>query len=83
MVFAYILCTIETDDEETLLRTLLDCPDVRRVSLTYGIYDICVEAQVNTLEELDHLVFDDIRKIPGITKTSTIITSRMISHELN
>ena len=78
MVFAYILCKIDTDNEETLLKTILTYSGVRCVSLTYGIYDLCIEARVDTLEDLDYLVFNAIRKIPDITQTTTIITSRMM-----
>jgi DNA-binding Lrp family transcriptional regulator len=51
---------------------------VRKASLTYGIYDLCVEAQFKTMEELDDFVINSVRKIPGVKETVTLITSRFI-----
>ncbi len=78
MIFVYILAKIEAGTENKILESLKNTNQVGKASLTYGIYDLCVEAQVKTMEELDDFVVNVMRKIPGIKETVTLVTSRAI-----
>lgn len=78
MIFVYILAKIETGAENRILESLKNTNQVGKASLTYGVYDLCVEAQFKTMEELDDFVVNVVRKIPGVKETVTLITSRTI-----
>ena len=79
MISVYVLGKIEPGTENAVLNSLKSINQVRKASLTYGIYDLCIEARFKSLEELDDFVFNVVRKIPGIKETATLVTSRSIS----
>lgn len=81
MVFVYILGKVDTGNEMEVLNALKSAGQVKRASLTYGTYDLCIEAQFKTMEELDDFVFNVVRKIPGIKDTVTLVTSKSFSRE--
>jgi DNA-binding Lrp family transcriptional regulator len=66
--------------EVEVLNRLKTIPGWIRASTTYGIYDLCIESEIDTMEELDKLVFDQLRKIPGVRETVTLVTSRSIAN---
>lgn len=78
MIFVYILGRLEAGTENEVLNSLKSVSQVRKASLTYGIYDLCVEAQFETMEALDDFIFNALRKISGIRETVTLITSRAV-----
>jgi DNA-binding Lrp family transcriptional regulator len=51
---------------------------MKKASLTYGVYDLCIEGQFKTMEELDNFVINQLRKINGIKDTVTLIASRTV-----
>jgi DNA-binding Lrp family transcriptional regulator len=79
MVFVYILGKVKTGNEIEVLNSFKNVPQVEKASLTYGVYDLCIEAQFKTMEELDDFIFNVIRKTPGITDTVTLVAARTIS----
>jgi DNA-binding Lrp family transcriptional regulator len=78
MIFVYILGKVEAGTEAGVLDKLKNVNQVRKASLTYGVYDLCVEAQFKNMEELDEFLIDVVRKIQGIKDTVTLITSRAV-----
>ena len=78
MIFVYVLGKLEAGTENEVLDSLKKINQVRTASLTYGFYDLFIEALCTNLEELDDLVFNVIRKIPGINETVTLVASRSI-----
>lgn len=44
---------------------------VKKVSATYGKYNLCIEADFETIEEFDAFVFDKLRVIPKIRETDS------------
>ena len=78
MIAVYVLGKIEAGTEDKILDSLKKANQVIKAALTYGIYDLCVEAQFNTMEELDDFVINILRKIPGVKETVTLITSRSV-----
>jgi DNA-binding Lrp family transcriptional regulator len=81
MILVYILGKMETGTENEVLTSLKSINQVRKASLTYGIYDLCIEALFKNLEELDDFIFNVVRKISGIKETVTLVTSRVISSQ--
>jgi DNA-binding Lrp family transcriptional regulator len=58
----------ETDVEEEIHKI----PGVREAHLLFGVYDISVKIECDSIEELTHIVIDDIRRIPGVKETKTL-----------
>ncbi len=81
MILAYILGKLETGNEIEVLNSFKSARQVKRASLTYGTYDLCIEAQFKTMEELDDFIFNVVRKTPGITETATLVAAKTISKE--
>jgi DNA-binding Lrp family transcriptional regulator len=78
MFSVYILGKVEAGTENEVLNSLKSISQVRKVSLTYGIYDLCIEALFKDMDKLDDFVFNVVRKVPGIKETVTLITSKTI-----
>ena len=81
MVFVYILGKVETGNEIEVLNSFKNARQVKRASLTYGTYDLCIEAQFETMEELDDFLFNVVRKIPGVKDTVTLVAAKTVSKE--
>jgi DNA-binding Lrp family transcriptional regulator len=81
MVLVYILGKVETGNEIEVLNALKNAGPVKKASLTYGTYDLCIEAQFETMEELDDFIFNVVRKIPGVTDTATLVAAKTLSKE--
>jgi DNA-binding Lrp family transcriptional regulator len=78
MISAYVLGKVEAGAEREVLNSLKSIKEMKKASLTYGTYDLCIEAQFKTMEELDNFVINELRKINGIKETVTLITSRTV-----
>jgi DNA-binding Lrp family transcriptional regulator len=59
---------METDVESTIH----GIQGVREAHLLFGVYDISVKVECNSIEELTHIVIDEIRQIPGVKETKTL-----------
>jgi len=69
---------VETGAEQDILSALKNVKNLRKASLTYGVYDVCIEGEFKTMEELDDFILKVIRKISGIKETVTLIASKTI-----
>ena len=75
MVLAYILAKIEGGKDLQVLNKLKSMKGVKTDSLTYGIHDLCIDIELENIEELDNFVFNILRKIEGVKETVTLIAS--------
>jgi DNA-binding Lrp family transcriptional regulator len=78
MIFAYVLGKVEAGAETNVLNAIKNLKEMKKASLTYGTYDLCIEAQFKTMEELDNFVINILRKINGIKETVTLIASKTV-----
>jgi len=78
MISAYVLGKVEAGTEKAVLNSLQNIKEMKKASLTYGTYDLCIEAQFKNMEELDNFVINELRKIKGIKDTVTLIASRTV-----
>lgn len=77
MVDAYILAKVEAGKDEEVIYEIRKIPGVKQAVPTYGFYDLHVEASFDTMDELDRLVFEKIRRVIGIKETITLIVSKV------
>jgi DNA-binding Lrp family transcriptional regulator len=78
VIYAYILGKVQTGEEQSILNSLKNVKHLKKASLTYGVYDLCIELEANTMEELDDFILKVVRKIPGVKETVTLIASKTI-----
>lgn len=50
--------------------------EVKDIILTYGEYDLILKIESNSLEDLDHFIFNKLRAIDGITTTTTLLEAQ-------
>jgi DNA-binding Lrp family transcriptional regulator len=73
LAVAYVLAKVEAGKDKEVLREVKKILGVRQATPTYGVYDLHVEVSFDTMEELDRFIFDEIRRIPGIKETVTLV----------
>jgi len=69
---AYILIGCELGSETDLVTKLLEIDRVKDATVTYGDYDIVVEAETDTEAQMDNLITKKIRKLDKIRTTITL-----------
>ncbi|MEX0763796.1 MAG: Lrp/AsnC ligand binding domain-containing protein [Nitrosopumilaceae archaeon] len=69
---AYILIGCELGSEIELVTKLLEIDRVKDATVTYGDYDIVVEAETDTEAQMDNLIMKKIRKLDKIRTTITL-----------
>jgi len=69
---AYILIGCELGSETALVTKLLEIDKIKDATVTYGDYDIVVEAETDTEAQMDNLIMKKIRKLDKIRTTITL-----------
>lgn len=70
---AYLLLNVETGTEEEVMRSLKPVPEVQEARMVYGIYDIIIRVEAETMEEMKSLVNGRIRRLYRVRSTMTMI----------
>jgi len=76
VISAYTLIRTENSKREKLVDKIKKLRFVKDVVLVYGEYDIVVKTETDSIEELNFFTYNELRKIRGLTATTTMITSR-------
>jgi len=69
---AYILLSCEIAKESELVSQLRTINEIKNVMITYGEYDIVIEAETENSEKMDNLITSKIRKLEKIRSTITL-----------
>ncbi len=69
---AYILIVCEIGTEYDLSSKLRDIDEIKNVMITYGDYDIVIEAETDDATKMDNLITSKIRKFEKIRTTITL-----------
>ena len=75
MPIAFVLVNVEAGSEREVVRELQAIEHIREVYLVYGVYDILVKVEAESLEKLKETITYKIRRIPKIRSTQTQIIS--------
>lgn len=78
MTVAYVLAKVEAGRDKEVVREIKKINGVKEATPTYGVYDLHVEVSFERMEELDKFIFEEIRRIPGIKETATLIAYKGI-----
>ena len=79
-VKAYVFCKVSSGSERETCKRIAEYPFVSEVCIVYGEYDLIIEIYTEDLEELDSAT-EEIRTIPSITYTSTMIVGRELKKQ--
>ena len=70
---AYLLLNVETGTEGEVMRSLKPITEVKEARMVYGVYDIIIRVETETMEELKNLVSWRIRRLYRVRSTMTMI----------
>ncbi len=71
---AYVLINTELGKEPEITKALQGAKEVKKVYSLYGIYDIIVEVEADTMDKVKEIVFNQIRRLENVKSTITLIT---------
>jgi DNA-binding Lrp family transcriptional regulator len=69
---AYILLSCEIGKENEVSSQLRHIDEIKSVMITYGAYDIVLEAETSNSTQMDNLITTKIRKLEKIRSTITL-----------
>ncbi len=73
MASAYLLLNVETGTEVDVIKSLEPLKEVKEARMVYGVYDIVVQVEAETMEELKNIVSWTIRRHDRVRSTMTMI----------
>lgn len=73
MVKAYSLISAEPGKTAEVFERVRQIEGIKSAEAVAGPYDIVARIEVDSLEKLTKMVFGEIRGIPGVTNTTTLI----------
>lgn len=76
VVFAYIFLTVTSGSERDVCKKLSKYEEVVELNEVYGEYDVILGVQVEGLESLDRFITEEIRSIPNVILTYTMVVAR-------
>ncbi|MBN2325374.1 MAG: Lrp/AsnC ligand binding domain-containing protein [Spirochaetes bacterium] len=75
MAKAYVLLEAKPGYERNIVKQLKELPEIEFVNELYGEWDIITRVSIAKIGDLDALLSEKIRKIEGVTLTSTMIVA--------
>lgn len=77
MIAAYVLMRIKPGVERNVLNNVRKLDQVKVVETLYGEYDMLLKVELETLDELDSFIFDTVRTIKGVERSTTLIVIKV------
>lgn len=75
MPIAFVLLNVEPGTEEEVLKELRKLNEVREAYRVYGVYDGIVKVSADTTEKVKEMVSSEIRRLPNVKSTFTMIVA--------
>jgi DNA-binding Lrp family transcriptional regulator len=75
-VKAYILVNVSTGTEDEVCKALVAFKEVEEVATIYGEYDAIIKVTAKDMNRLDEFITSQLRSIPNIFMTSTMIIAK-------
>lgn len=72
-----MLINTEAGGEEEVFQKLREYSEVKEAYIVYGVYDIVVKVESDTMEKLRDFITNTIRKLPKVRSTLTMIIMDM------
>lgn len=72
MEIAFVLVKSEMAHEMDVMSDILKIDKVKEVKGTFGLYDIFVKIEANTINEIEDVITKQIRKVDHVLSTTTL-----------
>ncbi len=72
MEISYVLIQCDLGYEESIIKKLMEIPQIKEVRGTYGVFDIFVKVEADSKDVFDDIM-TKIRRLPHIRGTNTLI----------
>jgi len=76
---AYVLVKVDVGKDREVfaeIQNLQKIYSVKEVASVFGIYDLVVKVEAEAHKDLEAVVFDALRQIPGVRETITLVVVR-------
>jgi DNA-binding Lrp family transcriptional regulator len=73
MPLAFVLVNVEAGTDKEVLQNIKKISEVKTAYMVYGVYDIIVMLESDTLEKLREMVTKKIRQLDKVRSTMTMI----------
>ena len=73
MPVAFVLINAELDSEKYIIEQLNKLECVTNIDSVYGVYDIVIKIEANTMDEVKNIVSYNVRRINHVRSTLTMI----------
>ena len=75
-VKAYVLMKVSSGSEREICKRIVELEEVLDASIVYGEFDVVAKVKVDELEALEDFLSKNLRNMPSIMLTSTMIVAR-------
>ena len=75
MINAYILGQVTPEKETSVIEKLKTINNVEEAHVVFGKFDIVMKLKAETKESLNSTILDQIRKLPDIKNTQTLLVT--------
>ena len=73
---AYVMMKVSSGSEREICKKIIEFNEVMDASIVYGEFDVIAKVRVSDLKTLENFLSENIRNIPSIVLTSTMIVAR-------
>ena len=73
MPVAFVLINADLDSEKYIIEQLNKLECVTNIDSVYGVYDIIIKIEANTMDEVKNIVSYNVRRINHVRSTLTMI----------
>jgi DNA-binding Lrp family transcriptional regulator len=71
---AYVLLNTELGQEASIIEALKDVEEIKATRSLYGIYDLIIEMEAESMDKVKEIVFNNIRRLDNVKSTITLLT---------
>jgi DNA-binding Lrp family transcriptional regulator len=79
MITSYTLVRVLPAKDKEVYGKIKEYSEVKEVILTYGEYDLIIRVESESLEDLDHFIFNKLRTTDGVAATTTLLEAKPTS----
>ena len=73
---AFVLFNVSSGSEDQVLNDAKKIKGVQEVYISYGVYDLLLKIQADSMDELKELVTHELRTINNVRSTLTLILTQ-------